>query len=346
MNIRIFLNILLAVFFLALFTQKSLGEVRGTVCARVAVIVGTPRDQLNQQLTPGQVLLQGARIRTGENAYVKLILKDESILDLGPSSAIKLVACETPNKKVDIDLELELGSVRANVAKPERQARKDFKLRTPTSVLGVRGTEFFVSWQKDSSGVVTEQIGVSKGQIEVTSLFDQKVPSIPLGAGTEFKAEGKLKNEGGQTKVEVVTPPQVDQFSAQEQRQFEEGTKVEQKPFEQAVELPPATEAKNEKGKEKAETFLVAKLQEKAPERGPSSESQPRNEKMESPGGLPQVNEKKEDPRKNNLDTLAPGSGGALPPRPGNIGNDVNLNGIPIYTTVNAIWAVKSPRTK
>lgn len=341
MNIRIFLNILLVVFFLALFTQKSLGEVRGSICARVAVSVGTSRDPLNQQLTPGQVLLQGARIRTGENAYVKLILKDESILDIGPSSSIKLVSCETPNKKVEIDLELELGSVRANVVKPERQARKDFKLRTPTSVLGVRGTEFFVNWQKDSSGVVSEQIGVSKGQIEVASLFDQKAPSIPLGAGTEFKAEGKLKNEGGQTKVEVVTPPQVDQFSAQEQRQFEEGTKVEQKPFEQAVEMPP-TEAKSERGKEKAETFLVAKLQEKAPERGPSSESGPKPEKMEAPGGLPQEGEKKEDPRKNNLDALAPGSGGALPPRPGNIGSDVNLNGIPIYTSVTAIWAIKT----
>jgi len=206
-------------------------------CAKVAVLIGEAWMPPNSAIKLGQVLPKGASLKTGPKSLVKLILLDDSILDLGPSSQIKLSDCQEKNWNLKINLELQKGSVRALVNKSPKKKREEFQLKTNTSVLAVRGTEFFVSWQQDNRGQVSEQIGVVEGQVDVRSIFDGSVKPLSITGGTEFRAEGVVQQVGGQIKIEPKAPPKVDQFTAQEQRQAEQMTKVEPKIFENAVDL-------------------------------------------------------------------------------------------------------------
>ncbi|NBX77313.1 MAG: hypothetical protein EBQ92_12225 [Proteobacteria bacterium] len=268
------ISLFLISFFLAHCSQLVFAE---ETCAKVAVLIGEAWTGNGTQLKVGQVLSKGVRLKTGPNSLVKLILADESILDLGSSSQLKLSDCQEKNWKLKINLELEKGSVRALVNKAPKKKREDFQLKTNTSVLAVRGTEFFVSWQQDARGQVSEQIGVVEGRVEVRSLFDDSSKPLSVVGGTEFRAEGLVQRVAGETKVESKAPPQIDQFTAQEQRQAEQNTKVESKVFESTVDLSGAKMEQSSKG-EKVALFVNTSMQTSFPalaRREMASESKP-----------------------------------------------------------------------
>lgn len=252
-----FLHLLCRFGFAVLISSAiALGETP-SFCGRVGMIEGSGTDSEGNLLSLGQNLSKGTQITTDEDSKVKLFLKDESIIDIGPSSKFVLTSCETRKGVQEINLELEFGLIRANVVKKFNSSKRVFKVKTPTSILGIRGTEFFIDWQKDEADNVSEQISVSEGQIEVTSLFDSVNPTFKLEAGTEFKADGLLTFEGKEKKVEIVTPPKIDQFNSSQQKEIENRVKVESKVFESAVDF----SAENKKGSqpsEKSEKIVTA----------------------------------------------------------------------------------------
>ncbi|MFM8269415.1 MAG: FecR domain-containing protein, partial [Pseudomonadota bacterium] len=207
--------------FLLLLVLGHFTYLKVFACAKVALNIGHVVDQDGVRLKTGANLEKGTDITTGPSSLVKLILIDDSIIDLGSSSHLKLTACEGKNWETRINLDLKKGSIRALVNKAPRKKREVFELKTETSVLAVRGTEFFVSWQENKAGQVVEQIGVSEGRVEVRSLFDDASKPITLTTGTEFVAEGRIEKVRGEIKVEATSPPRVDQFSGDEQRQAE-----------------------------------------------------------------------------------------------------------------------------
>lgn len=216
-------------------------------CAKVAVLIGQAWTAKGSDLKLGQSLEKNTVIQTGENSWIKLVLLDDSVLDLGNSSQLKLTSCQGKGLGTKIQLDLENGSIRALVNKVPQKKREEFKLKTPTSVLGVRGTEFFVTWQQNTQGQALEQIGVVEGKVEVKSLFDGGAQPVSLITGTEFRGEGRVEKSGDEIKVEPKTPPLVDQFTADEQRQAEQNTKVEHQVFEKTIDL--STESRQESEK-------------------------------------------------------------------------------------------------
>lgn len=198
-------------------------------CAQAVVVIGkVTLEPSGQSVGTGEKLVEGTRIKTSSDAFLKLLLKDNSVIDISPQTQFVLKQCAAP-EITGIDLELELGRVRANVNPEPARPRKKFQMKTPTSVLAVRGTEFFVSWAKDNSGSVNERVSVSEGQVEVRSLFQQNAPPTLLQTGTEFRAEGILQNENRQ-------PPRIDQFNAPEQRKLEREQKIEDRVFLEAIQ--------------------------------------------------------------------------------------------------------------
>lgn len=206
-------------------------------CAKVAVVIGKAVDREGSRIKTGQNIPKGTEISTGPTSLVKIVLNDDSILDLGSSSQLKISACHGKNWATKINLEMERGNLRALVNKSPKKKREEFLLKTLTSTLAVRGTEFFVNWQQDSQGQVVEQIGVSEGQLEVTSLFDPGATPIAVNGGAEFLCQGKVERLDGDVKVEPSAPPRVDQFTAEEQRQAEQSSKIESRVFENAIDL-------------------------------------------------------------------------------------------------------------
>ena len=190
------------------------------ICAEAVVVIGKVTEEPSGKMVRvGEKLAEGVKLKTNSDAFVKLLLKDNSVIDISPQTQFFLKQCAAP-ELIGIDLELELGRVRANVNSEPARPRKKFQMKTPTSVLAVRGTEFFVSWGKDGTGFVNERVSVSEGQVEIRSLFQQNAPPTLLQTGTEFKAEGRLQNENKQL-------PRIDQFNAPEQRQLEQEQKIE-----------------------------------------------------------------------------------------------------------------------
>lgn len=93
---------------------------------------------------PGDPLRAGDVINTSSNGKVKLLMKDKSIVDLGPSALFKV---DHFNGKGGTDREVDVsmmyGTMRTAVSQKITGGGR-FKVRTPTATMGVRGTEFVV----------------------------------------------------------------------------------------------------------------------------------------------------------------------------------------------------------
>lgn len=95
---------------------------------------------------PGLQLDQGDVIVTGKTGRVGIAFLDNTRMALGPNSRVKVTefaydrARQTGSFVTTVDRG-SLGVVSGNIAKSKRDA---MRVRTPTSMLGVRGTRFVV----------------------------------------------------------------------------------------------------------------------------------------------------------------------------------------------------------
>ncbi|MFC4295897.1 FecR domain-containing protein [Novosphingobium tardum] len=95
---------------------------------------------------PGLKLEQGDIVKTGKDGRVGIAFLDNTRMALGPSSRITLDEFSYDRSRqtgsfVTSVNRGSLGVVSGNIAKSKRDA---MRVRTPTSMLGVRGTKFVV----------------------------------------------------------------------------------------------------------------------------------------------------------------------------------------------------------
>lgn len=211
-------------------SNVSLGETSKN-CGQVAVRVGQARNGKGSVFNEGDRLNPNDRILTGPNSFVKLVLQDNTIVDIGPDSEFVIRQCSIGDPKdLKLDLALDLGRVRVNVNKKIDKTKRDFKFSSPTSVLAVRGTEFYVVWEKNRDGEVFENIALIEGSLEVVNALKKTKEFIKLEPGTELKV---VRKEGKQGESY-----QVDQLTAQEQRLLEEQIKIDTNLEKLPTELP------------------------------------------------------------------------------------------------------------
>jgi hypothetical protein len=99
-----------------------------------------------------QAALSGAgvkvadRLSTGKTGAATITLKDGTVLTMGPNSTMDLSAFEfnSTNQEGNFLLDLLQGSVRVVTGLLGKINPDKFKVKTPTSVVGVRGTDFIV----------------------------------------------------------------------------------------------------------------------------------------------------------------------------------------------------------
>jgi len=86
-------------------------------------------------------------IRTGPDGSAGITMSDNSLLSIGPNSVLALDAYrfDTTTHQGQFDATLSKGSLAVVSGKIAKQAPDAMKVRTPASVLGVRGTEFVVA---------------------------------------------------------------------------------------------------------------------------------------------------------------------------------------------------------
>jgi len=96
--------------------------------------------------TPGMGVRLGERLVTGADAAVSVTLRDGTVLTLGPNSEADLseYAFNATTQEGRLLVRLLEGSMRVVTGLLARINPELFRISTPTSVVGVRGTDFIV----------------------------------------------------------------------------------------------------------------------------------------------------------------------------------------------------------
>ena len=110
----------------------------------------------NGQMIPaeaGTELQESDIIKTGANSAVGMTFTDNSRISLGPDSELSLeaYAYRKPGKPDSFDARLNDGSLTAASGKIVKSRPLAMRVLTPTTVLGVKGTEFAVRVGKEDS---------------------------------------------------------------------------------------------------------------------------------------------------------------------------------------------------
>jgi len=146
----------------------------------------------------GMGLTQGDTIITGKDGRVTLELAEDKELKIGENSRVMIseLLKSLEDNADKISLNLKAGQVYTNV-KNKLSSGAKYEIRTPTAVMGVRGTQFFVTL---SSG----------GQAKVVTLEGNVIVTVPqvvtLEDGTTTTQEVEIEVQPNQIFVQTGDP--------------------------------------------------------------------------------------------------------------------------------------------
>lgn len=104
----------------------------------------------------GDAIQEGDELSTGKDGYVYLKTVDDGLLILRPASRARIVSyyIDSANPaNTRVKLELLSGVARAVSGNGVKQARQNFRFNTPVAAIGVRGTDFTVYTDQETSNV-------------------------------------------------------------------------------------------------------------------------------------------------------------------------------------------------
>ena len=107
----------------------------------------------------GRKVFPKDKIITAKDSRAKIIMVDKNVINVSPSSEVvfEKYEYEPKAKKKDVLLNVIYGKVRSKVNQKYDGASNKFRVKTPSAVAGVRGTDFFTSYNRANkrSSVVT-----------------------------------------------------------------------------------------------------------------------------------------------------------------------------------------------
>jgi hypothetical protein len=135
---------------LGVATALSLCHAAHADVGQIKVATGQVFVDRNGQTLPGRVglLLEADDVlRTGADGSVGITMRDNSLLSAGPNSILSLEHFEFDPTTSDgrFDARLRRGTLAVVSGRIAKKSPQAMTVRTPSTVLGVRGTEFVVS---------------------------------------------------------------------------------------------------------------------------------------------------------------------------------------------------------
>ncbi len=121
-----------------------------------------------RSVTPGERLHVGQQLSTGPEAGTSLVLRDGTVLALGPDTTLELqqFQFDTTTQQGQLGLSLLQGSLRVVTGLLSKINPERFRIQTPTAIVGVRGTDFIVQTQALSSDPSARQACEATAGIE------------------------------------------------------------------------------------------------------------------------------------------------------------------------------------
>ncbi|MBJ7313303.1 FecR domain-containing protein [Rugamonas sp. CCM 8940] len=162
--------------------------------ARIVFVAGAVHSGARALLV-GDAVQEGDEIATGAQGYVYLKTVDNGLLILRPGSRARIVTYHVDRAvpaNTQIKFELLSGVARSVSGDAVKLARQNFRFNTPVAAIGVRGTDFTVSTDQETSRVT-----VISGAIVVSGF---NASCLPGGSGPcEHPASRELAaNQAGQ----------------------------------------------------------------------------------------------------------------------------------------------------
>lgn len=148
-------------------------------------------DGVSQPLTRGMVLREGQTIKTGADGFVSLLLPDQSRLFLSANSVLRI---QYFRHVMDVDRDLTELVLEEGYVETQIQTQRDnsrFRVSTPLSVTGVRGTVFGVAYDRQTN---TQTNDVMQGRVAIDHIAQER-----RGWGTRVvnaSADGMMLNAG------------------------------------------------------------------------------------------------------------------------------------------------------
>jgi hypothetical protein len=109
--------------------------------------VAIERQGKTSPATVGARLQTSDVVKTGADGSVGITMDDNSLLSAGPNSELSLdrYAFDATTNQGRLDTSLNKGTLSVISGRIAKQSPDAMTVRTPTAILGVRGTEFVVS---------------------------------------------------------------------------------------------------------------------------------------------------------------------------------------------------------
>ncbi|WGG51382.1 FecR family protein [Rugamonas sp. DEMB1] len=122
---------------------------------RIVFVSGEVRNGARATVV-GDAVQEGEELSTGKDGYVYLKTSDDGLLILRPSSRARIAAYHVDRANpanTRVKLELLSGVARSVSGSAVKQARQNFRFNTPVAAIGVRGTDFTVFTDQETSNV-------------------------------------------------------------------------------------------------------------------------------------------------------------------------------------------------
>ena len=162
---------------------------------------GTPADAW-YPIGPDTVLKPGDEITTEPDGEITMAFADNSKVTLSNLTAFNVGSFFTEGGVTRVEILLKMGEVAAKVHKSEA-TKSDFRIKSPTGTISVRGTKFSASYDPGSR---TSIAAVTEHSVVVTPAKRPKLAvTVPAGKEVEFTATsvsplaplGKANAHGG-----------------------------------------------------------------------------------------------------------------------------------------------------
>jgi hypothetical protein len=211
---------------------------------RVVVVQGTAAVTHTtggmQDLYVGDLIEEGDVIEAGEDSYIRLMMNDGSVLDLGANTrlVIRQYSGNRPGRKVS--LKLWVGRLWARVMAVAGDEDK-YVMSGANAVVGIRGTEIILDARTDGSADVT----VLHGRISLTSLVGDAVDEIGAMERGTVGADGGIvkvrltESDVGELRKKGKPAPKLDKRGAKGRlKGVRERLQIEITPTPEPLELP------------------------------------------------------------------------------------------------------------
>lgn len=183
------------------------GAVIGTIVKLQGKVVRINKSLRKKEfLKSGSIIYEYDIIGSGEGSFVKILMRDDTVFQLGPKSKFVFEKFNFKSKKKRKAVyNLIIGKLRSLITNSAED--DDLKLITPNAAMAVRGTEILSDVYREGGEVKTD-IAVISGLLEISTpkignLEPQKINLTP-GFIFETKTAGKIHTKFDKKKTFIL----------------------------------------------------------------------------------------------------------------------------------------------